>query len=496
MPAPQSPQPPSKPPVAPAGSPPEESDPALEKKQKVRLAVYDHRSSLRRDGSREQVVPADVKGRFTTARHLGFVALIAIWALLPWIPIGGHPAVFLDVPARRFFLFGATFNSQDFWLAFFLITGVLFTLIVLTTTLGRVWCGWACPQTVFLEGLFRPIERLIEGPRNTHIARDAGDFTFDKAWRKGLKHVLFVAMGLFVAHVFLAYFVSIPSLFHMVAEGPAAHPTAFAWTTVVGLVLYGNFAFFREQLCLVICPYGRLQSVMTDDDSMVVGYDEKRGEPRGKGPKGKREGLGACVDCGRCVAVCPTNIDIRHGLQVDCIGCTQCIDACDEIMDKLGEPRGLVRYDSLRGLRHEPRRFLRPRVVLYAFLGLLGLSVAAFALHGRESFHAQLLRMPGSIYVLETTEAGEVARNQFDVHLVNASDETRHATIAVTTTVDGSELLYSEDADLEGMRDRHITVIVRAPVANIDTDSHVTVTVAVDGEPPQILISPVLGPTR
>lgn len=492
MPTPQSPSPPPSP-TSPSGYEPEEE---LGKKQKVRLAVYDHRSSLKKDGSRERVVPADVKGRFTSARHVVFVLLILIWASLPWIPVGGHPAVFLDVPDRRFFLFGLTFNAQDFWLAFFLITGVLFSLIVITTTLGRVWCGWACPQTVFLEGLFRPIERLIEGPRNVHIARDQGPNTFDKVWRKVVKHVLFVAMGLFVAHVFLAYFVSIPSLFHMVAEGPGAHPTAFVWTTAVGLVLYGNFAFFREQLCLVICPYGRLQSVMTDDDSMVVGYDEKRGEPRGKGPKGKREGLGACVDCGRCVAVCPTGIDIRNGLQVDCIGCTQCIDACDEIMDKLGEPRGLVRYDSLRGLRHEARRIFRPRLVLYGVLAVIGLTVAGFALRSRESFHAQLLRMPGSIYVLETTDAGEVARNQFDIHLVNASDEARVAEVEVTTDVEGVELIYASNADLDGMADRHVPVIVRAPVANITSSSRVTVTVHVEGEAPQTLHAPLLGPTR
>jgi cytochrome c oxidase accessory protein FixG len=359
-----------------------------------------------------------------------------------------------------------------------------------------VWCGWACPQTVFLEGLFRPIERLIEGPRNAHMARDAGAMTFDKAWRKAIKHLLFLAMGLFVAHVFLAYFVSVPSLFEMIGEGPIAHPSAFAWTTAVGLVLYGNFAFFREQLCLVICPYGRLQSTLTDDDSMVVGYDAIRGEPRGKGAKAKRQELGACVDCGRCVAVCPTGIDIRNGLQIDCIGCTQCIDACDEVMDKLGEPRGLVRYDSQRGLRHEPRRFLRPRLFLYAALGALGLTVAALAMRSRESFHAQILRMPGTVYVTEATPDGEVARNQFELHLVNAADETVHATLSVTTDVAGASVLAAPAVDLEGGHDRRVPIVVRAPVEAIDGGSHVTVTVTIEGEPPQTLEAPILGPTR
>jgi cytochrome c oxidase accessory protein FixG len=461
-------------------------------KAKVRLAVYEQRSSLNRDGTRAKVVPADVKGRFTTARHLAFLVLIAIWAALPWIPIGGHPAVFLDVPARRFYLFGGSFNAQDFWLAFFLLTGVLFGLIVLTTTLGRVWCGWACPQTVFLEALFRPVERLIEGPRNAHVARDAGPWSFDKAWRKVLKHGLFVALALFVAHVFLAYFVSVPSLFRMIAEGPAAHWTAFVWTTGVGLVFYGNYAFFREQLCLVICPYGRLQSVLTDDDSMVVGYDDRRGEPRGKAAKGKREGLGACVDCGRCVAVCPTNIDIRNGLQVDCIGCTQCIDACDEIMDKLGEPRGLIRYDSLRGLRREKRRFLRPRLGLYAALGLLGLVVAGFALRERVILHAQLLRMAGTVYVVD----GESTRNQFEVHLVSADSAPREITLEASANVEGAEILIADHVELDAMRDRRVPVIVRTPTTGIVEGSELRVVVRTAGEEPQTLVAPLLGPAH
>jgi cytochrome c oxidase accessory protein FixG len=475
-------------------APPE--DPSTERdrlaKQKVRLAVYDHRSSLNRDGSRAKVVPADVSGRLTTARHVVFALLIGLWAALPWIPIGGHPAVFLDVPARRFYLFGASFNAQDFWLAFFLLTGVLFGLIVLTTTLGRVWCGWACPQTVFLEGLFRPVERLLEGPRNAHIARDAGPWSFDRLWRKTSKHLVFLALGLFVAHVFLAYFVSLPSLFEMILEGPSAHWSAFSWTTAVGLVLYGNYAFFREQLCLVICPYGRLQSVLTDDDSLVVGYDAQRGEPRGKGGKGKRGGLGSCVDCGRCVAVCPTGIDIRNGLQVDCIGCSQCIDACDEIMDKLGEPRGLVRYDSLRGLRHEARRFLRPRLGLYAALGCVGLVVATFALRQRVVLHAQLLRMAGTVYVVD----GDSTRNQFEVHLVSADDAPRHVVLAAASNVEGAEIVLAETVDLGAMRDRRVPVIVRVSTDRIREDSELRVTVTTEGEPAEVLRAPLLGPSR
>jgi cytochrome c oxidase accessory protein FixG len=463
-------------------------------RQKVRLQVFDRRSSLNKDGSRARIVPADVKGRFTRARHTVFVVLMGIWASLPWIPIGGHPAVFLDVPARRFYLFGATLNAQDFWLAFFLLSGVLFALLLLAATLGRAWCAWACPQTVFLEGLFRPIERLIEGPRNTHLARDAGPMSIDKLWRKTVKHTLFLGMALLVAHVFLAYFVSVPSLFTMITDGPAAHPAAFVWTSAVGLVFYGNFAFFREQLCLVICPYGRLQSTLADDDSWLVGYDETRGEPRGKGAR--RDGLGACVDCNRCVVVCPTGIDIRNGQQLDCIGCTQCIDACDEVMDKVHQPRGLIRYDSLRGLRGETRRWLRPRLVFYGLLGLVGVAVTFAAVRSREPMHAQLLRLPGSPYIVEREGDTEFARNQFELHLVNPSDERIDVAIEYATVPIDAVVMGAAEVGLDGGEDRHVVVVVRAPTAPGPNDGLLTVRLSIAGDEPRTLEAPLLGPTR
>src|SRR5690606_21433497 len=277
----------------------------------------------------------------------------------PFIKIGGKPIVFLDVAHRRFHLFGASFNSNDFWLVFFLVTGIGFGLIFVTTLFGRVWCGYACPQTVFLEGIYRRVERLIEGNRNDRIRRNHGPWNFDKIWRKSTKFVLFLAISVGLAHVFLAYFVSFPSMWTMVTSPPTEHIEAFIWTTAFAAVTFFNFGWFREQVCLIICPYGRLQSVMTDRNTFNVAYDVTRGEPRGKPSE---EGVGDCVDCRRCVQVCPTGIDIRNGLQLDCVGCASCIDACDEVMDKLGRPRGLIRYDSPNGLEGKKRRFLRPRV--------------------------------------------------------------------------------------------------------------------------------------
>jgi cytochrome c oxidase accessory protein FixG len=369
-------------------------------------------SSLNADGTRNFVHVADVRGRFNLARRAVFYALIAFWAVLPWVKVGGHPAVFVDVEHRKFFLFGATFNAQDIWLVFFLLTGVAFALLYATAVAGRVWCGWACPQTVFLEGLYRPIERLTEGSREKRIRLAKAPFGLEKLLRKGAKHAIYAALSILVAHIFVSYFVSIPRLWHWIGRHPAEHPEAFAWAAGVTAVLYVNFAWFREQLCIIVCPYGRLQSVLVDADSITIGYDEKRGEPRGKVGV---EGAGACVDCKRCIVVCPTAIDIRNGMQLDCLGCTACIDACDEVMDKLGRPRGLIRYDSLNGLMGRPKRFLRPRLYVYGAFGLLGLAVAAFSFHKHVDFEANVLRLPGLPYIVDD----KTIRDAFEIHLVN-----------------------------------------------------------------------------
>ena len=417
--------------------------------------------SLGRDGKHKRPYPADVSGRFARARRIVFWLLIALWAALPWIPIGGHPAVFLDVDRRQFFLFGLTFNAQDAWLLFFMLSGVGFGLVYATAVLGRVWCGWACPQTVFLEAIFRPIERLINGPRNVALRRaHAGGG--ERVLRAVATHAAYLVAALLVAHILLAYFVSIPQVFRMVRTKPGAHPEAFAWMIAITGVMYGNFAFFREQLCVVICPYGRLQSVLLDDDSLVVGYDEKRGEPRVKAS----EKGGACVDCNRCVVVCPTGIDIRDGLQLDCIACTQCIDACDEVMDKLERPRGLIRYDSLRGLRGEKRRFLRPRLYGYTAALVVGVVVATFAFRSREPFEANIVRLGGTPY----TRDGQTIRNAFELHLVNKQGTTTSFDIAAVDAPDLAFVVAMPKVEIEPLGSRRIPVFVTMDQAKFAGD--------------------------
>lgn len=375
-------------------------------------------ASVRVDGGRVSIHPADVSGRFTTLRRIAAAALIAVYVLMPWIHVNGFPAVFLDVDNLHFHFLGLTFAAQDLWMGFFLLTGMAFGLFYATALFGRLWCGWACPQTVFLEHVYRRVERWIEGDAQQRRLLDRAPWTRDKVLRRGLAHVGYLVLSLLIAHVLLAYFVSLPRVWGMVTRSPAEHWGVFVFVVVATAGLYVNFAWFREQLCIILCPYGRLQSALIDDDSVTIGYDERRGEPRGHAVRGANPGAhahGDCIDCFKCVHVCPTGIDIRQGLQLECIGCANCIDACDEVMTRLGRPRGLIRYDSLNGLAGRVRRILRPRIVLYTVLLVVGASVAAISVSRYRPMNLSAVRMTGVPYVVDT----EAVRNQFNVRVVN-----------------------------------------------------------------------------
>ncbi len=388
------------------------------------LPSVDSVTTIAADGSRRDIHPADVHGRFSGARRWSGWALIAFYVALPWIPVNGYPAVFLDIAGSRFHFFGFTLAAQDTWLLFFGVTGLGFALFFLTALFGRLWCGWACPQTVYLEHVYRLIERWIDGDAPARRALTAAPLTARKAAKRVLKHALYAVVSLIITHIFLSYFVSLPEVWNMMREAPRDHWAAFVFVFVSAGILYFNFAWFREQLCIVICPYGRLQSALTDDHTMVIGYDSKRGEPRGK--VGTPD-AGACIDCNRCVQVCPTGIDIRHGLQLECIGCAACIDACDEIMTKVHRPTGLVRYDSFVGLEGGRTRWLRPRTIVYFIMLLVGIAVASFAFSTVKPANFLVYRMSGAAYFVDRDDV----RNQFMVRLVNK--RTEPATFVVAT---------------------------------------------------------------
>ncbi len=429
----------------------------MKQRANIRQPRREELTSVNEDGSRYAIHPADVDGRFTQARRISAILLIAIYAALPWIQINGYPAVYLDTDAMRFHFFGITFVSQDLWLAFFLISGLGFGLFYVTALFGRIWCGWACPQTVFLEHVYRRIERWIEGEAVARRRLDNADWNVSKIWKRLLKHGLFLLISISVAHLFMAYFLSLPQLWNIMRESPLENWGTFVFVSVFSGILYFNFAWFREQLCIVICPYGRLQSVLIDDHSTVIGYDEKRGEPRGKPTQ---DGVGDCIDCHRCVQVCPTGIDIRQGLQMECIGCAACIDACDTIMDKLDRPRGLVRYDSQEGLAGRATRLIRPRIILYSFLLVVGASVLIFSLQGLTHASLTAWRVEGSPYYLDQDHI----RNQFIVRVTNKLNHSADYGIAldglpvdaVATGVDGAFTLPENGEAVK-------TLVIRVP---------------------------------
>lgn len=414
-------------------------------------------TSINADGSRYFLHPADVHGKFTLWRRVFGAVLLAIYILLPWIPINGAPALFFDLAERRFHFFGLTFLAEDLWIGFFLLTGLGFSLFYITALFGRLWCGWTCPYTVFLEHVYRRIERFVDGDSMKRRKLDDAPWSGSKITKRIVKHGLYVLVSLIIAHIFVSYFVSIPKLYEYMKQSPLNNAKVFGVMLFFTVCLYFAFSWFREQFCIILCPYGRIQSALTDDDTVIIGYDEKRGEPRGKKSD---PNTGDCINCSRCVQVCPTGIDIRNGLQLECIGCAGCIDACDEIMDKVGQPRGLIRYDSLNGLQGKKRRIWRPRVALYTGMMCLGAAVLGLFISGLHSAKIELIRMPGQPYYV----SDDGVRNQYKVQLLTKQNDTTEMKIRYTGLPEGAIVSGIEDTvDLKPGEETMKTLIVIVP---------------------------------
>jgi cytochrome c oxidase accessory protein FixG len=375
-------------------------------------------STLNRDGSRRRIRPKVSKGRYHRRRFVTAWALIATFTLIPILKLGGKPLMLFDIPKREFTFFGATFLPTDTFLLMLLLFSIFIGIFLVTAVLGRVWCGWACPQTVYMEYLYRPLEVLIEGGRNRQLELDAEGADA----RRLIKNVVFLVVSAFLANTFLAYFVSWERLLGWMTSSPASHPVAFALMLGTTLLMFFDFAYFREQTCIVACPYGRFQSVLLDQQSLIVGYDTNRGEPRARWRKKEERSAGDCIDCSLCVSTCPTGIDIRDGLQMECIHCTQCIDACDEVMEKIGLARGLIRYTSQAELESGKRAFFRPRVFVYSAILLIMFGAFTISLAGKNSADVTLLRGLGAPFTV--LSSGEVS-NQIRIKIANRSPEER-----------------------------------------------------------------------
>ncbi len=398
-------------------------------------------TSINRDGSRYFIHPADVTGFWTRARRVVAWAFILLFFLLPWVRIGGFPAVFLDTQTRNFHVFGLHLAVQDFWVLFFLATGLGFALFFLTTLFGRLWCGWVCPYILPMDQLYRRVERWIEGDNMARRKLARAPWNAEKITKRTLKHTAYFLLSALFAHGFLVYFTSVERLFTFFQEGPLKHSVSFGIGVFLTGVLWFTWGYFREQFCIIMCPYGRLQSAFTDDDTITVGYDHLRGEPRG--PAGKVEG--DCIDCRRCVNVCPTGIDIRNGLQLECVACTACIDACDDIMLKIGKPKGLIRYDSMNAFSGRKRRLLRPRVFIYSGFGLLGLAAFSITFALKASpFTVTLGRVSGIGYSVDA----EVVRNSFILRVKNKRKEPARITVSLEGAAPEGYAVTGETATL------------------------------------------------
>ena len=424
---------------------------------------------------RRKIQPRSVSGWFATWRWSTVWATQAVFYGLPWLEWNGRPAVLFDLVARKFYVLGFVFWPQDFiYLALMLITSAL-ALFLFTAVAGRLWCGYACPQTVYTE-IFLWIEARIEGDRVARLRLDGAALSARKVLLRGGKHAAWMVVALWTGFTFVGYFTPIRAL-GAEALAFALEPWEAFWVLFYAAATYGNAGWMREQVCKYMCPYARFQGAMFDRDTLIIGYDAVRGEPRGAHPRGvdaRTRGQGDCVDCSLCVQVCPTGIDIRQGLQYECIGCAACIDACDQVMDKVGSPRGLIRYSTENALAQRTpltgiaRRMARPRTIIYA--AILGLVVAAAgaSLALRVPLKVDVIRDRGML----VREVGQGAlENVYRLQVMNAT-EAPHRYHIVAEGVPGMSVASDEFFDLDAAATRAVAVRLQAPRGNLRDGSH------------------------
>jgi len=364
----------------------------------------DHIATADREGRRQWIYPRKVNGPYYRWRTWFSWLLLVIMFAGPFVTIHGNPLLLMNIVDRKFVVLGQIFWPQDM-IIFAIATLVFFIgIVVFTAVFGRVWCGWACPQTVMMEMVFRKIEYAIEGDAPRQREFNQAPWTPGKIARKAFKHGVFFALSFLVGNVLLSYIIGWQSLWQIIVDPPAKHLAGLGFMIAFALLFYGIFARFREQACTFICPYGRFQSVLLDENSIVVAYDHKRGEKRGglkrqqKFGERRFAGLGDCVACNQCVTVCPTGIDIRNGTQMECVHCTACMDACDTVMTKIGSPRGLIRYASLNGIERGEQLRFTPRLAGYCVVLTVLAGLLAGMIFTRSDVEATVLRAPGALF--------------------------------------------------------------------------------------------------
>lgn len=392
---------------------------------------------------RQKIYPREVHGRFALLRTLSVIVLLGLFFILPWLELDGRQIVLFDLPARKFHVFWLTFWPKDFLLLAFLLILAAMTLFFFTALAGRLWCGYACPQTVWTE-VYLWIERKIEGSRIKQMRLDQAALSLEKITRKSLKHFLWLLIAGATAVTYVSYFTSEKVLSHELFTLQIGNWEMF-WILFFTLATYINAGWMREQVCKYMCPYARFQSAMFDKDTLIISYDEKRGEPRGSRRSDvhrdyKKESLGDCINCTMCVQVCPTGIDIRNGLQYECIGCSACIDVCDDVMEKMSYPKGLIRYTTQNMIDGKAGRLLRPRIIIYVLILILFTSLFVYSISQRSMIDLDIIRDRNQLY----RETSGLIENIYTLKLINM-DEHDHNFNITAEGIDGLQLLIDKD---------------------------------------------------
>ncbi|MFZ1289704.1 MAG: cytochrome c oxidase accessory protein CcoG [Melioribacteraceae bacterium] len=449
-----------------------------------------HLATVTEEGKRIWVYPKKPSGKFHRYRVIVAILLLAILFLVPLIKVNGHPLMLLDILGRKFILFGIAFGPHDFHLFVLTIIGLIISVFLFTVVYGRIFCGWMCPQTIFMEMVFRKVEYLIEGDANKQRALNKQPWNGEKLFKKTLKQVIFFVLAFLIANALLAWIIGADALFELASKPiPDVMGRFIAMILFTG-VTYFMGAYFREQVCTMICPYGRLQGVMLDPNSIVIHYDYVRGEPRGKIKKGEEQNLGDCIDCHLCVDVCPTGIDIRNGTQLECVNCTACIDACDEIMTKVKRPTGLIRYASKNEIETGIRKILTPKAIGYTIVLALLFTIIAFLLSTRSDFELSIVRTAG---LMAQEQPGEKLSNLYDVKIINKTFNTIPATLELNN-IEGEVKLLTGDLIIQpqGISEGKFFVII--PQKNIKTlNTPIQIAVKADGKIIDIIKTSFLG---
>ena len=425
----------------------------------------DSLATINEKGKRNWIYPKKPSGKFYTARnYLSFVLLLILF-VTPFIKSNGHPFILFNVLNRNFILFGIPFGPHDFHLFVLAMITIIVFIILFTVVFGRIFCGWVCPQTIFMEMVFRKIEYWIEGNAKQQMLLSTSKWNFNKTIKKISKHSIFYAISFLISNIFLSYIIGMDELIKIISDPPSQHIEGLIGIVAFSLVFYWVFASFREQVCTMVCPYGRLQGVLLDRDSIVITYDNNRGEPRGIIRKNEdQSGKGDCVDCHLCVDVCPTGIDIRNGIQLECVNCTACIDACDEVMVKIDKPKGLIRYDSINGVEKKQGFKFTARMKSYTVVLVLLISVLGYLLSARTDYSINIFRTPGLMF---QEQDNNMVSNIYDLNIVNKTFKTLPFSVKLVN-IKGSVKIIGSKKDLEPQENYDSKLLVIIPKDEIN----------------------------